>query len=438
MECIYEGGGETESHRLGKVKLFNYLESLLNHKVIKIEIEHYIPETRQIADIFIEFENGVQWVVEYQRSNINPEKIQERKKLYQKAGIKDIWVIGENLINSSGLVTYTVKRAAEALIENSFDQPSIVSFNPATDIIEIFRGLERVNNRTYTVNEAVMGMDLKDVGINLYGEFFGAEDVESVDIDKSNFSESTLTFDLEVEAIRKCEIPGYAFEAPIFNEETSEFTYLPFQLPTVLYRVVPVEMKDLMLRGFYLFNHKELSMSEQFIVLGVSKRSWKNKVYKKRPVYEPEIPFMETPMNKGILLWAIDHLYEHFYQTEEEFKLDYEYIQRGRPVPFYTKIHRYNKNNLLGPGKPIVTKTQFSASVSLSSVLALLLSILRGTQVNNSTKEAVFLGIIFQEELYEPFTLAIFEKVIIRFKKLLTPSPDYHGFYSVGVGMFVE
>ncbi|AGX06466.1 hypothetical protein B14911_03454 [Bacillus sp. NRRL B-14911] len=149
LECIYEGGGETESHRLGKVKLFNYLESLLNHKVRSIEIEHYIPETRQIADVFIEFENGVQWVVEYQRSNISPEKIQERKKLYQKAGIKDIWIIGENLINSSGLVTYTVKRAAEALIEKSFNQPTLVSFNPATDFIEIFRGLERVNNRTY-------------------------------------------------------------------------------------------------------------------------------------------------------------------------------------------------------------------------------------------------------------------------------------------------
>ncbi|AGX06465.1 hypothetical protein B14911_03459 [Bacillus sp. NRRL B-14911] len=53
-----------------------------------------------------------------------------------------------------------------------------------------------------------MGMSLKKVGINLYGEFFGVEDVESVDIDKSNYSESTLTFDLEVEAIRKCEIPG--------------------------------------------------------------------------------------------------------------------------------------------------------------------------------------------------------------------------------------
>ena len=137
--------GESEEHTIGKKRLFEYFNHLLKDKVKVIDIEHYIPETGQIADLFIEFPNGIKWVVEYQRSNISTVEIIHRRKQYKQAGIRDIWVVGENIIKKESLILCSIKNVGQELISHQFGSQTLVSYNPSDDQISIFRGLEQQN-----------------------------------------------------------------------------------------------------------------------------------------------------------------------------------------------------------------------------------------------------------------------------------------------------
>ena len=152
--CIY-GSGESQLHMDGKRKLFKYFRNNFPHKTECIEIEHYIKATKQIADIYIRFNNGNEWVVEYQRSNVSIEEIRNRKHLYNQAGIKDIWIAGENLISEKSLAVCSVLGAGQDLIysDTFTGAPSFTTFNPTTNKFTIIRGLQKMNNRSFTYDD---------------------------------------------------------------------------------------------------------------------------------------------------------------------------------------------------------------------------------------------------------------------------------------------
>ncbi|MED2737277.1 competence protein CoiA [Bacillus toyonensis] len=86
---------ETPNHKKGKDILFNWLKNRFENAIV--EKEKYIPETSQIADILLthtdgEF-NGEKWAFEYQHSSLPEIDWQTRHNLYQKAGIKDFWIL---------------------------------------------------------------------------------------------------------------------------------------------------------------------------------------------------------------------------------------------------------------------------------------------------------------------------------------------------------
>ena len=81
---------ETQEHLQGKTDLYNWL--LKQPNVTKVELEAYIPETKQRPDIMFEW-NGQICVIEYQCTPIASEYY-ERHELYEVCGIKDIWICG--------------------------------------------------------------------------------------------------------------------------------------------------------------------------------------------------------------------------------------------------------------------------------------------------------------------------------------------------------
>lgn len=90
-ECNYlYSESETQEHLQGKTDLYNWL--LKQPNVTKVELEAYIPETKQRPDIMFEW-NGQKCVIEYQCTPIASEYY-ERHELYEACGIKDIWVCG--------------------------------------------------------------------------------------------------------------------------------------------------------------------------------------------------------------------------------------------------------------------------------------------------------------------------------------------------------
>ncbi|ULM96437.1 competence protein CoiA-like protein [Peribacillus frigoritolerans] len=95
-ECVvtnYEP--ETTSHIKGKQILFEWLSKNYPDAVVQYEV--YIPETKQIADVFVihsgEGMEGVRWAFEFQHSPLSSKDWENRHELYQSVGIQDFWIL---------------------------------------------------------------------------------------------------------------------------------------------------------------------------------------------------------------------------------------------------------------------------------------------------------------------------------------------------------
>lgn len=94
--CTYPyGEPESETHIKGKTLLFEWLQSLYPDS--KVHFEWKIEETNQRSDVIVIHENGERWAFEFQCSPI-PERVwNERHSLYEQAGVRDIWIMSNNL-----------------------------------------------------------------------------------------------------------------------------------------------------------------------------------------------------------------------------------------------------------------------------------------------------------------------------------------------------
>ncbi|MDN3365478.1 competence protein CoiA family protein [Priestia megaterium] len=86
---------ETDSHIKGKQLLYKWLKNKFPNAYVEYEV--YIPETKQIADVFIKHKEGdytgLTWAFEFQHSNLSPRDWEERHNLYKLAGIQDFWIL---------------------------------------------------------------------------------------------------------------------------------------------------------------------------------------------------------------------------------------------------------------------------------------------------------------------------------------------------------
>ncbi|MDC4245542.1 competence protein CoiA [Clostridium perfringens] len=87
--------GVTEEHIKGIELLHNWLKK--QEGVTNIELEKWIPETKQRPDIYFEYEDKP-YVIEFQCSPIAT-KFLERRELYRLNEINDIWILGCNKYN---------------------------------------------------------------------------------------------------------------------------------------------------------------------------------------------------------------------------------------------------------------------------------------------------------------------------------------------------
>ncbi|RFB09688.1 hypothetical protein DZB84_23710 [Bacillus sp. HNG] len=98
-ECVvtnYEP--ETASHLQGKQVLYDWLNK--KFPAADVEYEVYIPETNQIADIFVEHTDegmeGIRWAFEFQHSPLSSVEWETRHNHYKSAGIQDFWVLDKD------------------------------------------------------------------------------------------------------------------------------------------------------------------------------------------------------------------------------------------------------------------------------------------------------------------------------------------------------
>ena len=81
---------ETEEHLKGKKFIFEWLKT--QEGINNLKLEAWIPETKQRPDLYFEV-GGKRYVIEFQCTPIATQYL-ERHRLYQLAGIFDIWILG--------------------------------------------------------------------------------------------------------------------------------------------------------------------------------------------------------------------------------------------------------------------------------------------------------------------------------------------------------
>ncbi|WJH37090.1 competence protein CoiA family protein [Paenibacillus sp. CC-CFT747] len=82
---------ETGTHRLGKFVLYKWLKLLYPES--RVELEYYLPETKQRSDVMILHPSGQRWAFEFQCSRITGSAWLERHELYKHAGVEDFWIL---------------------------------------------------------------------------------------------------------------------------------------------------------------------------------------------------------------------------------------------------------------------------------------------------------------------------------------------------------
>lgn len=82
---------ESKEHLQGKLYLYNFLKDLQG--INNLQLEKWMPETKQRPDLYFEFDNN-KYVIEYQCSPITIGQLRERKLLYRSNKIIDIWIFG--------------------------------------------------------------------------------------------------------------------------------------------------------------------------------------------------------------------------------------------------------------------------------------------------------------------------------------------------------
>lgn len=403
-DCAY-GLGESEEHNAGKVKLFNYFKNVFASKLEIIDIEHFIPESKQIADIFLQFKTGEKWVIEYQRSNIPVQDIQRRRSLYRSLNIKDIWIAGENLVRSDTLVAVNLLNAAQELrFEDFLQTESLITFDPVSEQVSIYRGLEQLSQNSFMKNDA-FHCQLKELCFNRWGEPYVLEDYLNVkELKNTNhFGGMALTFPVK-EMV-------YADKHNKTYYHINDEMYL--SIPEYLHRLIPLEMENLKLD--VLWNQRPANSTEEvlpIIVTGLYTTRWEELLKQRQ---RKEIEFAANPVNLGMMFLSLNLIYDEYFMTEKEREKEVELLLDGKQVPHYMQ-NRYLKR--IGAIDQDIWRDQFKKPVSLEEASQYFLRMMEvGTSTKNPIEEALTHGILCPGEVDKPFILDLLFKMEKRAKK---------------------
>ncbi|MGX4585813.1 competence protein CoiA [Paenibacillus chitinolyticus] len=132
VECEYIGSEpETADHRKGKALLYDWLKK--NFPTAYIEYEVHIPQSGQIADVYVRHKEGkftgMTWAFEFQHSNIPATDWELRHNLYESVGIQDFWFFDKKtFMKFSGARDHTDARRRSELEKTVYNKTGFVYF----------------------------------------------------------------------------------------------------------------------------------------------------------------------------------------------------------------------------------------------------------------------------------------------------------------------
>ncbi|WP_064199083.1 competence protein CoiA [Brevibacillus brevis] len=313
---------ESAEHAKGKELLFEYFQQRYSDVAEEVDIEHFIPQTGQIADVYVRFKNGQEWAIEYQRSNISLDTLKRRRELYKNAGIKDIWIVGENLAKIQSDDTISFKRISQVLFKNtSFGKNCLIALNPETGKVGIYRNITAINSRRYKSYKSFY--DLDDIEFNLIGEPFGIRDVINYKGYQYDFVHSLKVSFPQVK-LQKSDIPVFRFLALQDYMDHQDHAYI--NVPDELMKFIPKTCKEIDLDLEIVHSHKDIQEVGQYYPVKIYPSKWRSRLSAINMEKFKEVDF-------SIWGYAINSLYS-MATIESRFK----WLESG--VPF-VRMRRY-------------------------------------------------------------------------------------------------
>jgi len=93
-ECAWSTETESMRHMRGKVLIAQWIREQFPQA--QVSLEERLPKPNRIADIFVTHPDGRQWAIEFQCAPLDYTEWRHRHEAYRRAGIRDIWIIGNN------------------------------------------------------------------------------------------------------------------------------------------------------------------------------------------------------------------------------------------------------------------------------------------------------------------------------------------------------
>ena len=200
--------GVTEEHIKGIELLHNWLQK--QEGITNIELEKWIPETKQRPDIYFEYENKP-YVIEFQCSPIST-KFLERRELYRLNEINDIWILGcdkydinnVNILNKFQVSDINLNKIKHKKIEQEiYAREKYILYIRNNDLIKITRAIQYLGYKTLLH----LNLDSKELDKCLINDILSSDDLykenemSSLDIFKKDIEDDIKSYNEEFKNI---------------------------------------------------------------------------------------------------------------------------------------------------------------------------------------------------------------------------------------------
>lgn len=131
---------ESALHLLGKSRLASFFQQ----RHTPFRVEQYLPEIKQRPDLLLP-----RAAIEFQCSNIAPEKVALRSSGYEQLGLEPIWIRGLDHNPPAGLAILQIRPFEQQMFRGTDFHPYLIHFNPHSSSFIYFSNLFYLQGNRY-------------------------------------------------------------------------------------------------------------------------------------------------------------------------------------------------------------------------------------------------------------------------------------------------
>lgn len=146
LNCEAQLENESEYHLKGKIQLYEWLQK----QGIDVEVEKYLPKSKQRPDLYVTWQNQ-DFAIEFQCSTIDASLLMKRTTSYLRENIIPLWILGGNRLKKSSVDTIKIS-SFDLLMANSISTNNLrlIYYCPSTNRFCITKALIPFASNTFS------------------------------------------------------------------------------------------------------------------------------------------------------------------------------------------------------------------------------------------------------------------------------------------------